>query len=91
MGERRYICNRFPFLGIGRAKFENGLLVTSDPQIQMLVESNEWFNVHIHYQEIPTEPIAEPPPAVGGEGGGAEAPPSRVRVGRVGTKPGKEE
>lgn len=86
MSERAYVCNRFPFLGIGKAKFQDGLLKTSDPDIQRLVETNEWFNVFIHYRDIPTEPIAEKPTAP------TEPPrkPSGVRFGRVGTKPTKE-
>ena len=47
--ERAYVCNRFPALGIGDlVKFDRGLFVTSDPDVQALIESHDWYRVHIH-------------------------------------------
>ncbi|NNF99481.1 MAG: hypothetical protein HKM93_08895 [Desulfobacteraceae bacterium] len=49
--ERRYVCNRYPSyaIAVGKkyAQFENGELVTDDPEIIEAVESDRFFKVCI--------------------------------------------
>ena len=45
---KSYRCKRFPFYAIGnRVRFKDGLFETEDIELQRLVESNNWFGVHI--------------------------------------------
>jgi len=56
MSKRGYVSNRFPELVLGeRVRFENGVFETDDPAVIALIESNEWFGVHIHPRETPEE------------------------------------
>jgi hypothetical protein len=46
--KKRYQCSRFPWLAIGnKVKFQAGAFETADPELQALIESNDWFDVHI--------------------------------------------
>lgn len=50
-GHRRkvYSCHKYPRFTLGRKiKFEDGWFVTEDTESQRLIESNQWFRVHIH-------------------------------------------
>ncbi len=84
-----YVSNRFPFLKIGdQIAFQNGLFETDDPALIALIERHDWFGVHIHPRDLPTEASSE----------GAEAPADtdrswtpevfvpRVRQGTRGTR-----
>lgn len=85
---REYVSNRFPGLQIRDAvKFEAGLFRATTPEQVELIESNDWYGVHIHPRD------AEIP--VGDDGATevaealrlaalAEAGP-RIRQGQVGT------
>ena len=45
---KRYQCERFPSFSLGKAeKFRAGYFETEDVVLQSLVESNEWFGIHI--------------------------------------------
>jgi hypothetical protein len=45
---KHYRCERFPSLSIGKAvKFRSGYFETADTVLQSLLESNEWFGIHI--------------------------------------------
>lgn len=45
---KRYRCERFLSLSVGKAvKFRSGYFETKDTELQNLVESNEWFGIHI--------------------------------------------
>jgi hypothetical protein len=59
---RAYVCNRFPFLKIGEAvAFHNGLFETDDPELQALIERNDWWGVHIHPRDVPVGDVAPQP------------------------------
>lgn len=51
MAERTYISNRWPFLQLGYAKFENGSFTTSDPNVQKKIQAHDWFGSTIHPKE----------------------------------------
>lgn len=45
---RVYRCRRYPQLTIGKqVRFNNGIFETNDSDLQRIVESNEWFGIHI--------------------------------------------
>jgi hypothetical protein len=45
---KRYRCGRYPFYVIGkRVRFKDGSFETEDAELQRIVESNDWFGVHI--------------------------------------------
>lgn len=49
--EKTYVSNRFPFLKLGYASFENGTLTTSDEKVQEKIQAHDWYGVHIHPRE----------------------------------------
>lgn len=58
-GFKAYICPSHPFLNLGSGlRFENGFLVTSDPELQNLVEADfhfwrQIFPVALDFSSIP--------------------------------------
>ena len=86
MTQRFYICNRWPFLKIGKSvAFQDGLYGTDDLSLQGLIESRDYFGVHVHYKEhyeTPTasETEAEAPLVE------VEKPKPKVTLGRRGSK-----
>lgn len=63
-----YSCNRFPFLSIGPSiNFKDGFFETENAELQKVLESHDWWNVHIS-------------PGARGDAGGTPppAPPAAV-------------
>lgn len=45
---KRYRCSRWPELAIGdRVRFRGGLFETADPELQTLVETRDYYGVHV--------------------------------------------
>jgi len=54
MAKVSFVCNRYPFLKIGKQVwFQDGLFTTEDPELQKMIEANSSFGIHIHYQDPP--------------------------------------
>jgi hypothetical protein len=54
---RAYICNRFPSFTIGsEIKFHGGLFVAQSEEQERIIESNDWFGVHVHRRDLDPEP-----------------------------------
>ncbi len=60
MAPKAYVCNRWPSLSIRHIKFERGLYVAKTEEDQTLIESNDWWLVHIFPQDVPEEQEAIP-------------------------------
>jgi hypothetical protein len=45
---KTYVCERYPFYSIGKIRFKLGYYVTDRPEEKALIESNDWFGVHVH-------------------------------------------
>jgi hypothetical protein len=43
-----YVCTRYPSLWIRHVRFTGGLLVTSDPEVQALIESTDLYGVDVY-------------------------------------------
>jgi hypothetical protein len=89
--EKGYVCNRWPFFEIGpRVKFKRGLFVTSDPELQKLIESNDAYGVQIVDRETAEQRAA----AAEVEGAVEEEAPVETGGGAVhgmrGTRPSKK-
>ena len=82
---RGYVCNRWPFLKIGsHVAFQDGLYETDDLSLQGLIESRDYFGVHVHHKEhyvtTATSETAEAPPVE------VEKPKPKVTLGRRGSR-----
>ena len=83
--KRGYVSNRWPFLKIGsHIAFQDGFYETDDLSLQGLIESRDYFNVHVHHKEhyvaTATTAAAETPTVE------VEKPKAKVHLGRRGTK-----
>lgn len=75
--KKSYVCNRFKSLSIGSSiKFEGGEFTTEDEALQGVVESNEWYKVHIHPKEhypVNKPATAPAPEEESSDGGGVSS------------------
>jgi hypothetical protein len=63
MALKRYVCNKYPFLAIGKTvKFNNGYFETENEDEQKLIESREYFGAYLFFCDPPA-PEIEPEPA----------------------------
>lgn len=77
--EKRYVCNRWPFLkiNIGDGKqlaFEAGLFISEDETTQAKIESHPDYGVHIHPQDFVAAALqTAAPEGKGGKTGGGSS------------------
>ena len=74
---RTYVCNTRRSLKIREHAFKNGLFVAPNKDAEKLIESNDWYGVHIFRQDDDPDPVV--PVDV------TEATPETPRMGRRGS------
>ena len=83
--KRGFVCNRWPFLKIGsHIAFQDGFYETDDLSLQGLIESRDYFGVHVHHKE---HYVATAAPEIAEKTEGEpERPKPRVVQGRRGSR-----
>lgn len=56
---KQYVSPRYPSYSIGKdIRFVNGIFSTDDTELQAIVESNDWYGIHIlPLDEMPVIPV----------------------------------
>ena len=84
--KRGYVCNRWPFLKIGsHIAFQDGFYETDDLSLQGLIESRDYFGVHVHHKEHYVTPTASET-AAETTSVEPEKPKPKVTLGRRGSR-----